>query len=114
MAPSAYPSIPITPRYLTGDGPALNEFVEKYDVCFSMFCWELRLTNLCVGVPIRLRWSVIRYPAPSALPSLLQRGLSDISCETGVLWSGDHLFPGTVETLDMLKSRGMHGSTESI
>ncbi|GIJ87472.1 hypothetical protein Asppvi_006378 [Aspergillus pseudoviridinutans] len=25
----------------------------------------------------------------------------------GVLWSGDHLFPGTVETLEMLRSNGM-------
>lgn len=25
---------------------------------------------------------------------------------TGVLWSGDHLFEGTAETLDMLRSKG--------
>lgn len=24
----------------------------------------------------------------------------------GVLWSGDHLFPGTVETLELLRSNG--------
>jgi hypothetical protein len=27
--------------------------------------------------------------------------------DIGVLWSGDHLFPGTVETLEMLRSNGM-------
>lgn len=25
----------------------------------------------------------------------------------GVLWSGDHLFEGTVETLEMLRSKGI-------
>lgn len=54
----------------------------------------------------------IQHPPRCLL--VLQRGLSDIRCETGVLWSGDHLFPGTVETLDMLRSKGMHGSTKSI
>jgi hypothetical protein len=27
----------------------------------------------------------------------------------GVLWSGDHLFPGTVETLELLRSQGSFG-----
>jgi hypothetical protein len=30
--PHDYPSIPVSPRYLTGDGPALKEFVDKFDV----------------------------------------------------------------------------------
>lgn len=25
----------------------------------------------------------------------------------GVLWSGDHVFPGTVETLEMLRNKGI-------
>ena len=29
----------------------------------------------------------------------------------GVLWSGDHLFPGTVETLELLRSKGMEYSS---
>ncbi|KAI9927766.1 hypothetical protein ASPWEDRAFT_113685 [Aspergillus wentii DTO 134E9] len=52
----------ISPRYLTGDGAALKEFLDKFDV-FLFDC-------------------------------------------DGVLWSGDHVFPGTVETLQMLRSKG--------
>ncbi|KAL2865793.1 4-nitrophenylphosphatase [Aspergillus lucknowensis] len=50
------------PRYLTGDGAGIEEFLSKFDV-FLFDC-------------------------------------------DGVLWSGDHLFPGTVETLDLLRSKG--------
>lgn len=50
------------PRYLTGDGPALKQFLDRFDV-FLFDC-------------------------------------------DGVLWSGDHLFPGTVETLELLRSKG--------
>ena len=31
----------------------------------------------------------------------------------GVLWSGDHLFEGTVETLELLRSRGISPSPDS-
>lgn len=33
--------------------------------------------------------------------------------EIGVLWSGDHVFPGTAETLDMLRSKGKISCRES-
>lgn len=52
----------ITPRYLSGDGVAIKEFLDKFDV-FLFDC-------------------------------------------DGVLWSGDHIFPGTVETLEMLRNKG--------
>ncbi|KZF25139.1 4-nitrophenylphosphatase [Xylona heveae TC161] len=51
-----------SPKYLTGDKAAINEFLDKFDV-FLFDC-------------------------------------------DGVLWSGDHLFEGTVETLELLRSRG--------
>ncbi|KAI1854917.1 hypothetical protein JX266_001035 [Neoarthrinium moseri] len=54
MAPS--------PKYLTGDSAAINQFIDRFDV-FLLDC-------------------------------------------DGVLWSGDHLFEGIVETLEMLRSRG--------
>ncbi|KAI1384603.1 4-nitrophenylphosphatase [Hypoxylon trugodes] len=51
-----------SPKYLTGDSAAINEFLDKFDV-FLLDC-------------------------------------------DGVLWSGDHLFEGIVETLEMLRSKG--------
>ncbi|OTB08389.1 hypothetical protein M426DRAFT_317012 [Hypoxylon sp. CI-4A] len=51
-----------SPKYLSGDSAAINEFLDKFDV-FLLDC-------------------------------------------DGVLWSGDHLFDGIVETLEMLRSRG--------
>ncbi|KAG8161766.1 hypothetical protein KVR01_008753 [Diaporthe batatas] len=50
------------PKYLTGDGNAINEFLDKFDT-FLLDC-------------------------------------------DGVLWSGDHLFPGIVETIQLLRSKG--------
>ncbi|KAL1997832.1 hypothetical protein VTN02DRAFT_649 [Thermoascus thermophilus] len=52
----------LTPTYLSGDGNAIKEFLDKFDV-FLFDC-------------------------------------------DGVLWSGDHVFPGTVETLEMLRNKG--------
>ncbi|KAI2639557.1 4-nitrophenylphosphatase [Hypomontagnella submonticulosa] len=51
-----------SPKYLTGDSAAINEFLDKFDV-FLLDC-------------------------------------------DGVLWSGDRLFDGIVETLEMLRSKG--------
>ncbi|RAL64995.1 hypothetical protein DID88_001585 [Monilinia fructigena] len=51
-----------SPKYLTGNQSAINEFIDQFDV-FLFDC-------------------------------------------DGVLWSGDHLFPGTVETLELLRSKG--------
>ncbi|TGO33111.1 hypothetical protein BHYA_0266g00140 [Botrytis hyacinthi] len=51
-----------SPKYLTGDQSAINEFIDQFDV-FLFDC-------------------------------------------DGVLWSGDHIFPGTVETLELLRSKG--------
>ncbi|KXX72855.1 4-nitrophenylphosphatase [Madurella mycetomatis] len=50
------------PKYLTGDIPAINEFIDRFDV-FLLDC-------------------------------------------DGVIWSGDHVFEGVVETLELLRSRG--------
>ncbi|PGH14901.1 hypothetical protein AJ79_02764 [Helicocarpus griseus UAMH5409] len=52
----------VTPKYLTGDKAAIQEFLDKYDV-FLFDC-------------------------------------------DGVLWSGDLIFEGTVETLEMLRQKG--------
>ncbi|KAG2024777.1 hypothetical protein GB937_003476 [Aspergillus fischeri] len=58
------------------------------------------------------------YPAMTTVPRYLTGKKEEIKefldkfdvflfdCD-GVLWSGDHLFPGTVETLEMLRSNGM-------
>ncbi|PWY92745.1 2-phosphoglycolate phosphatase [Aspergillus heteromorphus CBS 117.55] len=62
VPPQEHPASTHTPRYLTGDGAGIREFIDKFDV-FLFDC-------------------------------------------DGVLWSGDHLFPGTNETLAMLKSKG--------
>ncbi|KAK6605259.1 phosphoglycolate/pyridoxal phosphate phosphatase [Botrytis cinerea] len=51
-----------SPKYLTGDQSAINDFIDQFDV-FLFDC-------------------------------------------DGVLWSGDHIFPGTVETLELLRSKG--------
>ncbi|CAD6442828.1 6c3122e6-0d21-4239-88ef-2845866dd4ee [Sclerotinia trifoliorum] len=51
-----------SPKYLTGDQSAINDFIDHFDV-FLFDC-------------------------------------------DGVLWSGDHLFEGTVETLELLRSKG--------
>ncbi|APA10345.1 hypothetical protein sscle_06g051150 [Sclerotinia sclerotiorum 1980 UF-70] len=51
-----------SPKYLTGDQSAINDFIDQFDV-FLFDC-------------------------------------------DGVLWSGDHLFEGTVETLELLRSKG--------
>ncbi|RAL02929.1 4-nitrophenylphosphatase [Aspergillus ibericus CBS 121593] len=59
---SEYPASTHSPRYLTGDGAGIREFIDKFDV-FLFDC-------------------------------------------DGVLWSGDHVFPGTNETLEMLRSKG--------
>lgn len=51
-----------SPKHLTGDQSAINDFIDQFDV-FLFDC-------------------------------------------DGVLWSGDHLFEGTVETLELLRSKG--------
>ncbi|KAF7915973.1 hypothetical protein BELL_0901g00020 [Botrytis elliptica] len=51
-----------SPKYLTGNQSAINDFIDQFDV-FLFDC-------------------------------------------DGVLWSGDHIFPGTVETLELLRSKG--------
>ncbi|CAG7925180.1 unnamed protein product [Penicillium olsonii] len=60
----------VTPRYLSGDKPALREFLDK----FNVFLFD---------------------------------------CD-GVLWSGDHLFPGTVETLELLRKNGVSQNAMSV
>ncbi|CAG8021522.1 unnamed protein product [Penicillium olsonii] len=60
----------VAPRYLSGDKPALREFLDKFDV-FLFDC-------------------------------------------DGVLWSGDHLFPGTVETLELLRKNGVSRNAMSV
>ncbi|RMJ24354.1 4-nitrophenylphosphatase [Aspergillus sp. HF37] len=92
MSPSHdYPSIPVSPRYLTGDGPALKEFVDKFDL----------------ADPNRTRYF---YSIAMVSPTLRTPAANKAHCEEGtrigVLWSGDHLFPGTVETLDLLRGKG--------
>ncbi|KGO57589.1 2-phosphoglycolate phosphatase, eukaryotic [Penicillium expansum] len=67
----------VAPRYLTGDKAGLQEFLAKFDV----FLFD------CDGLS----------------PVL---ALSRRSVRGGVLWSGDHLFPGTVETLELLRNKG--------
>lgn len=37
----------------------------------------------------------------------------DLSYEQGVLWSGDHTFSGTAETLELLRSRGIYSSSDN-
>ncbi|KAK4639537.1 p-nitrophenyl phosphatase [Podospora bellae-mahoneyi] len=51
-----------TPKYLTGDAAAIDEFIDRFDV-FLLDC-------------------------------------------DGVIWSGEHVFEGVVETLEHLRSRG--------
>ncbi|KAK4196489.1 putative 4-nitrophenylphosphatase [Triangularia verruculosa] len=51
-----------TPKYLSGDAAAIDEFIDRFDV-FLLDC-------------------------------------------DGVIWSGDHVFEGVVETLEYLRSRG--------
>lgn len=43
----------------------------------------------------------------SRMPDTIRWGGLNKLSDIGVLWSGDHLFPGTVETLEMLRSNGM-------
>lgn len=56
MSPSShYPSIPVSPRHLTGDGPGLREFVDRFDVYLlrliqffvSRDIWLTAMTDRC-------------------------------------------------------------------
>ncbi|KAI1168077.1 4-nitrophenylphosphatase-like protein [Nemania serpens] len=55
---------------------------------------------MCVNFPLRLSNARVRIVD---LLTCIQVFLFD--CD-GVLWSGDHLFEGTVETLELLRSKG--------
>ncbi|KAL9101600.1 MAG: hypothetical protein Q9163_003161 [Psora crenata] len=66
------------PQYLTGDKAGIEAFVDKFDV-FLFDC--------------------------DAHPQVQLSKINDRR-RVGVLWSGDRLFEGTVETLDKLRSKG--------
>lgn len=72
MATSApapeYPASTHTPRYLTGDGAGIREFIDKFDVSHiisSLSCiWSACSTEWLIqllGLPLRLRWFVPSY-----------------------------------------------------
>ncbi|KAJ0109184.1 hypothetical protein J7T55_009515 [Diaporthe amygdali] len=71
MAPSQ------APKYLTGDGTAINEFLDKFDTATV----SLNIEGFDAGQ------------------------VTD-EARTGVLWSGDHLFAGIAETIQLLRSKG--------
>ncbi|KAJ9622349.1 p-nitrophenyl phosphatase [Taxawa tesnikishii (nom. ined.)] len=66
----------MAPKYLTGDKAGIEEFLDRFDV----FLFD------CDGT-----WLLEILHTPDA---------------RRVLWSGDYLFPGTAETLEMLRSKG--------
>ncbi|KAJ5493458.1 4-nitrophenylphosphatase [Penicillium diatomitis] len=88
----AHPASTTTPRYLTGDKAGLREFLDKFDV----------------GSPspqkkaIFARGLFINQFSPTGLSLRLRRS----HFSPGVLWSGDHVFPGTVDTLELLRKNG--------
>lgn len=79
------------------------------------------LTNLtCVSHYVRTMlpksyWPLHRSSFLIAMVFLYSAGsfYMWITCLPGVLWSGDHLFPGTVETLEFLRSKGSLRSNHS-
>ncbi|KAL8700892.1 MAG: hypothetical protein Q9224_000752 [Gallowayella concinna] len=64
-------------QYLTGDKAGIAEFINRFDVARE-----------------------------EDHQSLILCSETEDTRRIGVLWSGDHLFEGTVETLDMLRSKG--------
>ena len=58
-----------------------------------------------------LSWSVISIVVTVFVAEMRLRSNNEVAEEkrrnAGVLWSGDHLFEGTVETIEMLKKQGM-------
>ncbi|GFF31839.1 4-nitrophenylphosphatase [Aspergillus udagawae] len=95
-SPKEHPSMTPAPRYLTGKKEEIKEFLDKFDV-FLFDCDG----SCCPPSLTRIPSYGHDDPANTLSDSLLNR-MFDI----GVLWSGDHLFPGTVETLEMLRSNG--------
>ena len=119
--------------YLTGNKEAIERFVDKFDVgqtiCLSRFRQEPPLILLLAKILIRYSSStaMVCSDLASAIYFASLRHLTrdcngiqtDDTRRIGVLWSGDHLFEGTVETLEKLRRAGMipsssyyHGSQE--
>lgn len=66
---------------------------------------------IALGLFVRLRWYTLPRRDSSAFPdfgnqSRVHTALTDDTRRIGVLWSGDHLFEGTRETIEMLRSKG--------
>ncbi|PQE13044.1 4-nitrophenylphosphatase protein [Rutstroemia sp. NJR-2017a BBW] len=79
------------PKYLTGDQSAIHEFIDKFD--------SYREEN-------GSRRDNADFYSFAHFRSFCLIAMSAADRWSGVLWSGDHLFPGTVETLEMLRSKG--------
>ncbi|KAI9806012.1 MAG: hypothetical protein M1833_004419 [Piccolia ochrophora] len=80
------------PRYLSGDTQAIREFLDRFD--------DPRL--FCSTATVRLDLHGVVVCEGDAGPQTAK------GCrkETGVLWSGDTVFEGVVETLEMLRNKG--------
>lgn len=88
------------PKYLTGDGQAIKEFIDQFDVRNSIRC-RLRVLTIVSGLLIRLRWLATEPLFTFFKAAFLTENL-------GVLWSGDYVYEGIPETLQLLRSKGTH------
>ncbi|KAI5205615.1 4-nitrophenylphosphatase [Aureobasidium subglaciale] len=84
----------MAPKFLTGDKAGIEEFLDKFDV----FLFDCDGTHLSCE-----RDSDTRTNIPTRTIE------TDDTRRIGVLWSGDHLFEGTKETIEMLRSKGGTG-----
>jgi hypothetical protein len=102
----------MAPKFLTGDKAGIEEFLNKFDVGpdarLQMNKILTACRSSCSTAMVRncpnLDHLYIRYDDPRTN----EPTETDDTRRIGVLWSGDHLFEGTKETIEMLRSKGRH------
>lgn len=115
MMTQSYPASTTRPRYLTGDQAGLREFLDKFDVGIlshgrgvlentAIADTDMGRSFCSTAMVCAVLLSLLRFPdAGKGMVQWLSRyGI------LGVLWSGDYVFPGTVETLELLRKKGLH------
>lgn len=105
-------AIDITDRH----GGAISQVPERGSGCYQRVYRSIRCALIILGdVDSTIADPFLRFFCLIAmvLPSRSRIGIELIYLK-GVLWSGDHLFPGTVEALELLRSRGSYNGPRSL
>ena len=101
-------------EYLSGNGAAIKNFIDKFDVRLQSAAKndpDKEHSISCSTAMVRQSKALIDGFTLRARSRGLTKLPAEIAQRIGVLWSGDHLFEGTVETLEKLKSHGMFQRT---